>query len=313
VVAALITAATAAPAVAAPAGPIEMTSGFYVDPNSNPAVWAREHPGDSRSGPISTSIGSKPIARWFGNWNSDINAAVSGFVGAADAADKLPVLVAYNIPGRDCGGHSGGGAGSPEAYRTWISTFAAAIGDRPAVVIIEPDALPQLDCLPNDSERQIRTDMIKYATTQLRDKAPNAWAYLDAGNAGWVPAGTMATRMDAAGLRNVHGFADNVSNFWTTAESVSFSNTVTNELSQRYGYTKPYVIDTGRNGNGHKENEWCNPAGRKLGTVSQVGGGAEMLLWIKVPGDSDGECGTAPTTPAGTFSPDLAVHLVNGN
>jgi endoglucanase len=154
--------------------------------------------------------------------------------------------------------------------------------------------------------------MIKYATTQLRDKAPNTWAYLDAGNAGWVPAATMAVRMDAAGLRNVHGFVDNVSNFYTPAQSVSISDAVDNQLSQRYGYTKPYVIDTGRNGNG-ANGEWCNPVGRKLGTVSQVGGGAEMLLWIKVPGDSDGPCGTAPNTPAGTSSPDLAVHLVNGN
>jgi hypothetical protein len=50
-----------------------------------------------------------------------------------------------------------------------------------------------------------------------------------------------------------------------------------------------------------------------LGTTSQVGGGgAELLLWVKVPGNSDGLCGTAPTIPAGQFSPDLAVQLING-
>jgi cellulase/cellobiase CelA1 len=37
-----------------------------------------------------------------------------------------------------------------------------------------------------------------------------------------------------------------------------------------------------------------------------------MLLWIKVPGNSDGPCGIAPTTPAGQFNPDLAVRLING-
>jgi endoglucanase len=36
------------------------------------------------------------------------------------------------------------------------------------------------------------------------------------------------------------------------------------------------------------------------------------VLWVKVPGDSDGPCGTAPSTPAGTFSPDLAINLING-
>jgi endoglucanase len=37
-----------------------------------------------------------------------------------------------------------------------------------------------------------------------------------------------------------------------------------------------------------------------------------MLLWVKVPGDSDGNCGIAPDTPAGQFSPALAVRLIDG-
>ena len=32
-------------------------------------------------------------------------------------------------------------------YRTWISTFAASIGTRPAVVVIEPDALGDFNCM----------------------------------------------------------------------------------------------------------------------------------------------------------------------
>ena len=105
------------------ASPVDLTSGFYVDPNSTPKAWVNSHASDSRAASINTSIASKPMARWFGNPPSGttIGAMVGGFVGAADNADKLPVLVAYNIPGRDaCGGHSGGGAGSPAAYRTWI-------------------------------------------------------------------------------------------------------------------------------------------------------------------------------------------------
>jgi endoglucanase len=38
-----------------------------------------------------------------------------------------------------------------------------------------------------------------------------------------------------------------------------------------------------------------------------------MLLWVKVPGDSDGPCGIAPDVPAGTFSPDLAIRLIDGS
>ncbi|MCP3138160.1 glycoside hydrolase family 6 protein [Pyxidicoccus xibeiensis] len=292
-------------------GPLGMTSGFYVDPNSNPATWVRNNSWDSRAARIQSAIASRPGARWFGNWSGDIASAVSGFVAAADAADKLPVLVAYNIPGRDCGSHSGGGAGSPEAYRTWISNFVTGLGTRPAIVIIEPDAVAQLDCLPNDTERQTRLGLLRYATEQLRARAPNTWAYLDGGNATWIAADTMAQRLESAGARNIRGFALNVSNFHTTAASASYASAVNTALNNRYGYTLPFVVDTSRNGNG-SNGEWCNPGGRRLGTPSQVGGGAELLLWVKVPGDSDGQCGIAPNTPAGTFSPDLAIRLIDG-
>lgn len=282
--------------------------GFYVDPNNNAAAWVKANPNDSRAATIQSSIASKPGARWFGNWSGDIGPAVSSYVGAAAAAGKRPILVAYNIPGRDCGGASSGGAGSESAYRTWIDAFATAIGGRDAVVVIEPDAVAQLDCLPNDTERQIRLNLLNYATQRFRDAAPNAWAYLDGGNAGWIPAGTMAQRLDAAGVANVRGFSVNVSNFYPTAQSESYGSAVVTAI----GRPTRFMVDTSRNGNG-SNGEWCNPAGRKLGTASAYGtGAAELLIWVKVPGDSDGQCGIAPTVPAGTFSPDLAMHLING-
>jgi endoglucanase len=290
-------------------GPVAMTSGFYVDPDSNPANWVRSNAGDSRATRIKSSISSKPMARWFGGWSGDVRAAVSSYVAAADSADKLPVLVAYNIPGRDaCGGHSGGGAGSESAYKTWISAFASGIGNRPAVVVIEPDSLGDFGCM-NDTAVQARNRMLTYATQQFRDKAPNTWAYLDAGNAGWVAAGTMATRLKNAGVGNVRGFAVNVSNYYPTAQSATYASSVNSAL----GGGAKWVIDTSRNGNG-SNGEWCNPAGRKLGSPTQLGGsgGTEMLLWVKVPGDSDGNCGIAPNTPAGQFSPAIAIRLIDG-
>ncbi len=51
------------------------------------------------------------------------------------------MLVAYNIPFRDCAQFSAGGATSVAEYEAWIDGFAAGIGDQPAVVILEPDGL----------------------------------------------------------------------------------------------------------------------------------------------------------------------------
>ncbi|GAA1599288.1 hypothetical protein GCM10009789_61700 [Kribbella sancticallisti] len=289
--------------------PVQLTNGFYVDPNSNPKLWVddpqnQNHP-DRQA--ISASIATKPMGRWFGNWSGEIADAVHRFVGPADAADKLPVLVAYNIPGRDaCGGHSGGGAGTEAAYKAWIETFAAAIGGRPAIVILEPDSLGDFQCM-TQAEQEERTRMLSFALQQFKTLAPNTWTYLDAGNAGWADASEMARRLNGVGVGVAHGFSVNVSNYYTTTQSVAYANAVNTHL----GAAKPFVIDTSRNGNGPGA-DWCNPPGRKLGTTAQQGGGAEMLLWVKVPGDSDGPCGIGPEIPAGQFSPALATSLING-
>ncbi|MEU4391221.1 glycoside hydrolase family 6 protein [Kribbella sp. NPDC023855] len=290
--------------------PTSMTSGFYVDPNSNPATWVRQNPGHADATLIRTQIAEKAGGRWFGNWSGDITAATRSFTTAADSADKLPILIAYNIPGRDCGSHSGGGAGSPEAYRTWISRFADGIGTRPAVVIIEPDALAQLDCVPA-AEKQTRLDLLKYAVNQFASKNPNTWAYMDGGNATWIEAGEMARRLKLVEVGKIRGFALNTSNYYTTAQSVTKGNAIRGAVGGGQ-----FVIDTSRNGNG-SNGEWCNPAGRKLGDTSRngnhVSGTVDMLLWLKVPGDSDGSCGIGTGIPAGTFSPVLAKRLITGS
>ncbi|MGP3971428.1 glycoside hydrolase family 6 protein [Streptomyces sp. 6N223] len=303
---------TSAPSAQAAPTPLAQTSGFYVDPNSSPAAWSAANPGDGRASAIRDSIANTPMARWFGSWSGDIGSAAGSYVSAAESADKLPILVAYNMYGRDaCGGHSGGGAASPSEYANWIAAFARAIGSRPAVVILEPDALGDYSCM---SQAQIdeRQGMLTNALSQFRSAAPNAWVYLDAGNPGWVDASTMADRLHAAGLSQARGFALNVSNYFTTSENASYAGSVNQVLGQRYGYSKPFVVDTSRNGNG-ANGEWCNPGGRRIGTPTQEGGGgAEMLLWIKTPGESDGDCGVGAGSTAGTFLPEVAYKMIYG-
>ncbi|MFB4193618.1 glycoside hydrolase family 6 protein [Streptomyces carpaticus] len=307
-----LTSSPAAQAAPAPAAdPLAMTDGFYVDPDSSPAAWAAANPGDGRAAAIRDSIARTPMARWFGSWSGDIRSAVNSYAGAAQSAGKLPILVAYNMYGRDaCGGHSGGGAPSPSAYASWVSEFARGVGNRPAVIVLEPDALGDYSCM---SQGQIveRQNMLINALSQFRSTAPNAWVYLDGGNPGWIDASTMADRLNSSGLNLARGFSLNVSNFYRTDESSSYGNSVNQVLGQRYGYSKPFVVDTSRNGNG-SNGEWCNPAGRKIGTPSQQGGGAEMLLWIKTPGESDGDCGVGSGSTAGQFLPEVAYRMVYG-
>ncbi|MFI6034758.1 glycoside hydrolase family 6 protein [Streptomyces sp. NPDC051315] len=293
------------------ADPTTMTNGFYVDPDSSASRWVAAHPGDGRAPAVDASIARTPMARWFGSWSGAIGTATGAYVGAADHRDKLPLLVAYNIYHRDyCGGHSAGGAASPSAYASWIAQFAGGIADRPAVVILEPDSLGDYGCM-TQAQIDEREAMLTGALGEFGRRAPNTWVYLDAGNPGWAAPATMARRLHEAGLRQAHGFSLNVSNYFTTAENTAYGNAVNSELGARYGYTKPFVVDTSRNGNG-SNGQWCNPSGRRIGTPTRMGGGAEMLLWIKTPGESDGNCGVGAGSSAGQFLPEVAYKMIHG-
>jgi endoglucanase len=304
---------TLAPAAAhASVDPYTMTNGFYVNPQNSAAVWSAANPGDGREPSIESAIATKPSALWFaGSGSEPIGEATGAYVGAAAYWDQLPVLVAYNITDRDiCAGQSSGGAASDAAYDTWIGGFAGGIADRPAVVILEPDALADESCMTS-AEISDRDGLLNNAITQFTNQAPETWVYLDAGNPGWISAATMAGYLNSGGLAHARGFSLNVSSFYTTAQNITYANAINADLKADYGYTKPFVIDTSRNGNGSNGN-WCNPSGMKLGVTDQVGGGADALLWIKQPGESDGNCGTGDGTVAGQFVPQIAYDLVYG-
>jgi endoglucanase len=307
-------AAAAAPEAAAVKG-LPKTMTFYTDPKSGPATWVAQNAGDSRRATIKANLSSKPAGKWFGNWSGSIKPAVNSYVTAATKKKKTPILVAYNIPGRDaCGGHSSGGTAVSE-YRTWIKSFAGGVGKRRAVVVLEPDSLADFQCM-STADANARQKLLTYATEQFKKSAPNAYVYLDAGNSNWASAQDMSGRLIKSGLKNVRGFSLNVSNYRTTPQESAYAAKVNAELRKRGAKTKPYVVDTSRNGKG-SNGEWCNPAGRKLGATSQVNKKPtaktpEARLWIKTPGESDGNCGIASGTAAGVFDPQIAVALIKG-
>jgi endoglucanase len=280
---------------------------LFVDPNSQAATWVSSHQGRSATASIQKRIAAQPTGKWFGAWSGDITSAVSQYVTPAAEQGKIPVLVAYNLPGRDCGGHSSGGLSSAGEYSTWINGFARGLDGRKAIVILEPDSLAQLDTCLTPEQQQQRLNMLSRAVDRLQ--SPNVWVYLDAGHSNWVAADQMAQRLDKAGVERAHGFSLNVSNYNPTSAEQKYAR----ELNDALGMSKPYVIDTSRNGNGSQDGEWCNPSGTKLGAAPRMVGDAGMLLWVKAPGESDGACGVAPQSAAGEFVPQLATRLIKGS
>jgi len=83
-----------------------------------------------------------PQAVWFTDGTpTQVKKAVKKTTTAAKGEKRVPVLVAYNLPYRDCAQYSAGGAVDTAAYQAWIDAFAEGIGSREAIVILEPDGL----------------------------------------------------------------------------------------------------------------------------------------------------------------------------
>ena len=288
-----------------PPAPTQPFSGamFYIDPNSKARqtadAWRSTRPADAAQ---MDKVANSSWASWYNGWHSDVRSAVNSRVTTVTNAGALPVLVAYNIPQRDCGSYSAGGSESAEAYRAWIQAFADGIGSRRAVVILEPDALAGMGCL-SATDQDRRVALLLHALRTLKAKG-NVAVYLDAGHPKWLTTATAASRLQRAGIAEADGFALNVSNFHTTADNVRYGET----LSALVG-GKHFVIDTSRNGMG-SNGEWCNPSGRALGARATSATGhalVDALLWIKVPGESDGTCNGGPNS--GAWWPEYALGL----
>ena len=317
-----------------------------------------------------------PQAVWFTSGTPHgVQQDVKSTVQRAAGKGTVPVLVAYNVPGRDCAQYSAGGAATGDAYKAWIDGFAAGIGDHQVVVILEPDGLALLPTDCGQPDTYDRVALINYAAhALLRD--PNALVYLDAGHSAWHSVGDMASRLVAGGVQDVQGFFLNVSNYRATdhetkfgtwiSECIAFANNPeeggwrlghydycasqyypanpddfsTWHLSDEWyaanlGHAVPmvhFVIDTSRNSQGPwvpgahpagDAQDWCNPPDRGLGYRPTANTAVPLLdayLWVKIPGESDGQCyrwTPGPLDPvrgtldpaAGQWFPDMALEL----
>lgn len=272
---------------------------LYVDPNSDAMQqveeWSQTRPEDAND---LMQIASQPMAKWIGSWYSDVAYSVNKYVTKLTEGGYLPVMVSYNFPNRHCSSSYIESDQDYEDYLTWIQNFAQGIGDRKAVIILEPDTLAH-SCI-NDN----RMEVLSQAVSIFKSN-PNTYVYIDAGHSNWVKAYVMASRLLKANIKEADGFSLNVSNFHSTADNLYYGRYIAWKTGRKH-----FVIDTGRNGNG-SNGEWCNPEGRHIGQNPTTQTGyhvVDAFLWIKPPGDSDGTCNGGPE--AGDFWPEYALGLV---
>lgn len=229
---------------------------FYVpppDPAALKQVAALLKARDLKNAARITAMITTPQAVWFnGGTPKEVEKAVKKTMAAAALERRVPVLVAYNVPFRDCAQYSSGGAIDTAAYKAWIDGFAKGIGKGKAVVVLEPDSLGIIPynttiygaedwCKPTvtapdgsvtpapGASPEERYAQLQYAGASLGAKAPNASVYLDGTHAAWLGVGEAAYRIHKAGTDPVSGaslakgFYVNASNYQTTENSIQFS------------------------------------------------------------------------------------------
>jgi endoglucanase len=321
--------------------------------------------GDLKDAALITEMEAVPRAVWFKTGTpAQVQQQVQQTMAEAAIERAVPVLVAYDIPGRDCAQYSAGGALNEADYEAWINGFAQGIGNQKAIVILEPDALGNMpsDCGLSSSVYPFtdaeRIAELQYAVAALESR-PGASVYLDGTHSAWQSVGTITQRLLEADVQDTQGFFLNVSNYQPTPEltdygtwisdciamvtdsSNAYYNNPSGCASQYYPATQAdfstwdlttqwyaqnmgsavatthFVIDSSRNGDGPNSmaeyasapydqpasvistlasGNWCNPPDSGLGLLPTANTGVPLLdayLWVKTPGQSDGQCDTA--------------------
>ena len=247
---------------------------------------------------------------WLGAWSGNVKDTVSQEVNRSH--DDVSVLIEYNIPGRDNGNYSSGGLATPYQYDAWTKQVADGIGEEPAWVIVEPDAIGLMDGLSVDQQSE-RYDMLQQAINNYQT-ADNARVYVDLSV--WLGVDEAAKRIK--NLSGMHGFSLNVSGYNDLQTMLAFGDAVARKTGLHY------VIDTSRNGYGNPHSPmWCNVTDTKIGhevTTSTASEYCDAYLWLKVPGESDGlginDDGSHPrddVPAAGVFWPEYHDAIYSGD
>jgi endoglucanase len=235
---------------------------FYAPPPNPGAVQqiaALAKAKSSRDASLLTSLAATPQAVWIqAEAPEDVQAAVRRTVIRATREGRVPVLVANDLPYRDCAQYSAGGASDAAAYAAWIDGFAKGMGNERVVVILEPDSLgiipynTRLDgsadwCRPTISDAQGQTipapaataadryALLARAIDSLARQAPNAAVYLDGTHSGWLPVGEIAYRLAKAGVDRTQGFTVNVSNSQPTPDAIRYGTWISKCLAYASG------------------------------------------------------------------------------
>jgi hypothetical protein len=262
-------------------------------------------------------VGTQPLAKWYTDRVADLPAlAKEIFAGCSDGS---PVVVVYGLPGKDCQhGFSADGQNKNAAdYRRFLNILNGEAKSRRVVYILEPDAVGLLTDNGCGNGKGY-SENLKIAFEVLGAN-PNADIYLDVGY--WTlgyqskasQVADVVKRIDTRG--RCKGVSLNTSNY----RPVSEMGDACQRFASAAGKNYKCIVDTSRNFKSPGNFEWCNAKSAGIGQFPTKNTGhpyIDYFVWIKPPGESDGQCDgrtdeSMKGASAGQFFPEHFVQLWN--
>jgi endoglucanase len=190
-------------------------------------------------------------------------------------------------------------------FERQVNEMVAGIERRPAVMLLELDAIGSSSCMARNGALAEWEADIRYEINAVA-ALPHTVVYIEGGYSDGASPGYTARALNAVGVQSIRGFFTNDTHMAWTANEIRWGDTV----SRLTGGTH-FIINTADNGHGPLLNphpgkqgieDLCNPPGRGAGipTTTDTGSAAiDAFMWVHVPGTSSGRCHGG--TPAGTF------------
>jgi endoglucanase len=212
-----------------------------------------------------------------------------------------------------------GGCPTPGAVRAYnpvferrVNEMAAATDKRPAVYLLELDAIGSSACIEAKGSMPGWEADLRYEIDAMA-ALPHTVLYIEAGYSDGNSPGYTARILNAIGIRRIRGFFTNDTHENWTINEVRWATKVS-----KLTHGAHFIVNTADNGRGplipHNRvkdgnEDLCNAPGRGLGIPDTTATGfplADAFLWTHPPGNSSG-CGGGPA--AGVFWPARAIML----
>lgn len=190
-------------------------------------------------------------------------------------------------------------------FERLVKEMAAGIANRPAVMLLELDAIGSSSCMARTGALSQWEADIRYEIQQVAALSHTV-VYVEGGYSDGNSPQYTAKVLDAVGVQSIRGFYTNDTHMNWTVDEVRWGD----KVSQLTGGTH-FIVNTADNGRGPKRNphptrqgneDLCNPPGRGTGPTDTTDTGfpaVDAFLWEHVPGSSSGSCNGG--TPSGTF------------